>query len=51
MATIRLQEKKRQARVYKQGFKTEIRSFINKKDAERWTRQIESKMDQLLAKV
>lgn len=45
MATIRLHGKKWQARVYKKGYPTAIRSFLIRKDAERWARQIEAEMD------
>ena len=45
MATIRLHGKKWQARVYKKGYPTAIRSFIVRKDAEKWARQIETDMD------
>jgi hypothetical protein len=45
MATIRMHGDKWQARVYKKGNKTEIKSFLTKRDAERWARQIESDMD------
>jgi len=45
MATIRLHGKKWQARVYKKGYPTAIRSFLVRKDAEKWARQIEADMD------
>ena len=45
MATIRLHGKKWQARVYKKGYPTAIRSFLARKDAEKWARQIEAEMD------
>lgn len=45
MATIRLHGKKWQARVYKKGYPTAIRSFLIRKDAEKWARQIEAEMD------
>lgn len=45
MATIRLHGKKWQARVYKKGYSTAIRSFLIRKDAEKWARQIEVEMD------
>ena len=45
MATIRLHGKKWQARVYKKGYPTVIRSFLLRKDAEKWARQIEAEMD------
>ena len=45
MATIRLHGKKWQARVYKKGYPTAIRSFVVRKDAEKWARQIEADMD------
>jgi len=45
MATIRLHGKKWQARVYKKGYPTAIRSFLIRKDAEKWARQVEAEMD------
>lgn len=45
MATIRLHGKKWQARVYKKGYPTAIRSFLIRKDAEKWARQVEADMD------
>lgn len=45
MATIRLHGKKWQARVYKKGYPTSIRSFLIRKDAEKWARQVEADMD------
>ena len=45
MATIRLHGKKWQARVYKKGYPTAIRSFLIRKDAEKWARQAEAEMD------
>jgi len=45
MATIRLQSGKWQARIQRKGFTPISKCFINKTDAIRWSRQIESDMD------
>lgn len=45
MATIRLHGNKWQARIYKKGYSTQIRSFSTKRDAERWARQVETDLE------
>lgn len=45
MATFRLRSNKWQARVQKKGFESVTKSFINKADAIKWARQIESQID------
>jgi len=45
MATIRLHGKKWQARIYKKGYPTQIRSFLSKREAERWARQVETDIE------
>lgn len=45
MATIRLHGNKWQVRVYKKGHKTLIKSFLTKRDAEKWARQVEVELD------
>lgn len=45
MATIRLHGNKWQARIYKKGYSTQIRSFLTKRDAERWARQVEADIE------
>ena len=45
MATFRYRSNKWQARVQKKGFESATKSFINKTDAIKWARQIESQID------
>lgn len=45
MATIRLHGNKWQARIYKKGYPTQIRSFLIKRDAEQWARLIETDIE------
>lgn len=45
MATFRFRSNRWQARVQKKGFEPVTKSFINKADAIKWARQIESEMD------
>ncbi len=45
MASFRLHGSRWQARVRRQGYPDLTRSFINKSDAERWARSVESEMD------
>ena len=46
MAAIRKREKKWQARVRRKGHPDQVKSFTNKADAVRWSREAESAMDQ-----
>ena len=46
MAAIRRRGKKWQARVRRKGHPDQVKSFTNKADADRWSREAESAMDQ-----
>lgn len=45
MASFRLRGTRWQARVQRNGFPAEVRSFITRQDAEKWARSIEVEMD------
>ena len=45
MATVRMHGSKWQARIYKKGYQTQIRSFLTKRDAEKWARQVETDIE------
>jgi hypothetical protein len=45
MASFRQRGNRWQARVRRQGHPDEVRSFITRQDAERWSRSVETDMD------
>jgi integrase len=45
MASFRMHGQRWQARVTRKGYPVEVRSFLNRQDAERWARSIEIEMD------
>jgi hypothetical protein len=45
MASFRQRNNKWQARISRQGFPAEVRTFDTKADAQRWAREVERAMD------